>query len=335
MTRIGIFFVAVVVICAGLAAADTNYSKTVELPPLRASFEDLQSMLDKVSSLANAANKNSSPSARKGSSNWEEELGLGKGEQHIKMSGHRLQTEGAKIPSSIDSFEYNGRVPYTGNNREEAPISRVAIKFHDFARSITVEGRSSEQVELLVSALRDDLSKLSPSFLNSGTKPFLTSGTSPPSGINFRSTVELPPIRVSFEDLQSMLDKVSSIVSKGSSNWEEGLELRKGEKRVKMSGHHLEVGDAKIPSSIDSFEYNGRVSYPGHNREEAPITQVAITFHDYDRSISVEGRSPEQVELLVSALRDDLSQLSSPFGNFGRIFSTWSRCIFAGKAWLG
>jgi hypothetical protein len=151
---------------------------------------------------------------------------------------------------------------------------------------------------------------------------------------NYSKTVELPPLRASFEDLQSMLDKVSSIVSKGSSNWEEGLELRKGEKRVKMSGHHLEVGDAKIPSCIDSFEYNGRVSYPGHNREEAPITQVAITFHDYDRSISVEGRSPEQVELLVSALRDDLSQLSSPFGNFGRIFSTWAGRFFFGSILL-
>src|SRR5262249_32951798 len=52
-------------------------------------------------------------------------------------------------------------------------------------------------------------------------------------------------------------------------------------------------------------------------------TQVTISFFDYKRSVSVEGRSPEQVDAMISALRDDLSKLSIPFGNFGRAFLTW------------
>jgi hypothetical protein len=59
-----------------------------------------------------------------------------------------------------------------------------------------------------------------------------------------------------------------------------------------------------IPASIDSFEYTGHVPYAGRDREETPITQVAISFYDYRRSISVEGQSPEQVGRLTGVLRE-------------------------------
>jgi hypothetical protein len=121
VSRIAIVLVAVLVTCGRLAIADTNYSRTVELPPLRASFADLQATLDEVSSLVNAANKDSSI--------WQEELQLRKEDQRVKMPGHRLEPEGAKIPPSIDSFEYTGRVAYTGRDREETtPITQVALK---------------------------------------------------------------------------------------------------------------------------------------------------------------------------------------------------------------
>jgi hypothetical protein len=86
VSRIAI--VLVLVTCGRLAIADTNYSRTVELPPLRASFADLQAALDKVSSLVNAANKDSSI--------WQEELQLQKEEQRVKMPGHRLESARAK-----------------------------------------------------------------------------------------------------------------------------------------------------------------------------------------------------------------------------------------------
>jgi hypothetical protein len=90
VARIVIVLVAVLVTCGRLAIADTNYFRTVELPPLRASFTDLQATLDKVSSLVNAANKDSSI--------WQETLQLRKEEQRVLMLGHRLEPEGAKIP---------------------------------------------------------------------------------------------------------------------------------------------------------------------------------------------------------------------------------------------
>ena len=160
-----------------------------------------------------------------------------------------------------------------------------------------------------------------------------------PFGPNYSKTVELPPLRGSFEDLQAMLDKISSLVkaaNKGSSSWQEELHLRKGEQTIKMSGHRLVSEAVKIPPSIDSFDYTGRIAYTGRDREETnPINQVAISLHDYGRSISVEGQSPEQVDAVVSALQGDLSKFSISFGNFGKTFLTWPGRLFGPILFLG
>jgi hypothetical protein len=129
--------VAVLVTCGRLSAETSTTSRTEELPPLHASFADLQTTLDKISSLVNVANKDSSI--------WQEKLQLQKKELRLKIPGHLLKAEGAKIPPSIDRFEYTGHVVYTGLNREEAPITQVAISFDNFDRSVSVEGHSPER----------------------------------------------------------------------------------------------------------------------------------------------------------------------------------------------
>lgn len=129
------------------AIADTNYSKTIELPPLRVSYADLQATLDKISSLMTTANT--------ASSNWREELELRSGNLSVRISGHQLEPLGAKIPLAIDSFEY------TVSARGDAPITRIAIRFADYRRSISVEGQSPEQVDAVFYAVREDMSKVS------------------------------------------------------------------------------------------------------------------------------------------------------------------------------
>jgi len=141
------------------ALADTNYSKTVDLPPLRISFAELQDILNKGASLHTVAN-GSTPL-------WREEIELRKGELRIKITGRRLDPDGAKIPKDIDSFEY------TAVTRDSASISRLALNFADYRRSLSVEGQSPEQVDAVFSALREDLSKLSTSVGGSGLKFFV------------------------------------------------------------------------------------------------------------------------------------------------------------------
>jgi hypothetical protein len=157
--RIAQILLVLLAISGHSALADTNYSKTVELPPLRISFAELQAILDKGASLLTVAN-GSTPL-------WREEIELRKGELRVKITGHRLDPDGAKIPKDIDSFEY------TALTRDPASISRLALSFADYRRSLSVEGQSPEQVDAVFSALREDFSKLSTSVGGSGLKVFL------------------------------------------------------------------------------------------------------------------------------------------------------------------
>jgi hypothetical protein len=125
---------------------EVTYSKSLEVPPLRISYSDLQAVLDKAASLMNTANGGLSP---------REEMELRRGELQIRMSGHRLDQERARLPQTLDRFEYSAIT------REDAPVTRVNLSFSDFSRTVRVQGQSPDHVDAVVSVLRDDLIKLS------------------------------------------------------------------------------------------------------------------------------------------------------------------------------
>jgi hypothetical protein len=129
------------------AHAQTNYSKTIELPPLRISLAQLQSILDKGASLMQAAN-GSTPLYR-------DEIDLSSGETKITIPGHRLEPDRARIPEEIDGFEY------TVSTRDPAPISRLQLRFDDYRRTLSVEGSSPDLVDASFAALRSELFALS------------------------------------------------------------------------------------------------------------------------------------------------------------------------------
>lgn len=149
MIRTLYFILFLIVIISPVGYAETNYSKTIELSPLRISFSELQSVLDKGASLISAAN-GSTPL-------WREELELKKNELRVKITGHQLNPEGVNVPNNIDSFEY------IALTREPSPITRVSMSFSDYKRFMLVEGYSPEQVDAVLSALREDLTKMSTS----------------------------------------------------------------------------------------------------------------------------------------------------------------------------
>lgn len=145
--RPGPLLILLLCMCAHPAIAETNYSKTIDVPPLRISFEQLQNVLDKADSLMKAAN-GSTPISR-------EEMELRKGELRVNMSGYRLDMGGAKLPNALDTFEYSAWT------RDPAPISHLGLSFRDFGRTLSVEGQSPDQVDAVFSALRDELLTLS------------------------------------------------------------------------------------------------------------------------------------------------------------------------------
>lgn len=101
MTTLGLlsFFAIIGLVCPALA--QTNYSKTADLPPLRISASDLQAVLTKAGSLLVAANSSANLRFTR------EALEVGSDNLKLKLSGHTLESPSAKIQKTIDSFEYD------------------------------------------------------------------------------------------------------------------------------------------------------------------------------------------------------------------------------------
>ena len=136
------------------------------------------------------------------------------------------------------------------------------------------------------------------------------------SQTDYSRSIDLAPLRVSMSDLQAVVDKSAALMAAADgsrSRVREKIALAKGELRVTIQGHQLDPAGAKIPQSIDSFEYRAS-TIDTAAQSSAPITNVQLSFADYKRSLSVEGQSPEQVDALFSALRDDLDKLTTPVG---------------------
>lgn len=135
--------------CSALAN-EPIYTKTASLPPLRITYAELQSLLDKSAALLIA-----SPPVE-AASRMEETLSLSHGESQIEITGHQLPTSGAKLPEFVTELRYTGSW-YPRN----AAVSVITMSFSDLRRELTVQGTSPEQVEAVFAGLRNDLEGMS------------------------------------------------------------------------------------------------------------------------------------------------------------------------------
>jgi hypothetical protein len=131
---------------------------------------------------------------------------------------------------------------------------------------------------------------------------------------NYTKTAEIPPLRVSFTALQAVLDKTEKLVASANSGVKpqrEELVLKAGAVRVTIPGRTLAPLNAKVPEQIEFLSY----TYSTLN--QSPVTRVDFDFSDYRRTLTVEGPSPEQVDAIFAAIREDLIALSSTVGGSG------------------
>ena len=86
------------------------------------------------------------------------------------------------------------------------------------------------------------------------------------------------------------------------------MQIKDGDLGINNSGSQLDTIREKLPKSIDAFEYTAELFKP------TSVSKIHIALRDYQRTLTVEGQSPEQVDATFSAIRDDLMKLSSSFG---------------------
>ena len=128
-----------------LASAAAEYSRTERFSPVRLTYEDMASLINRVHQFVTTANAPVSPDAY-----YSEEMTL-----RGSLSQIRLKKD-FSISAFIGAPDEAYSVHYL-YSRDSAPISRIAIDLGDYTREVTVEGSSSDQVAALLSLLSEDL----------------------------------------------------------------------------------------------------------------------------------------------------------------------------------
>jgi len=135
--------------------------------------------------------------------------------------------------------------------------------------------------------------------------------------------VEFPALRLRSAELQHVLSDISVLVADSnklgskttddhanSLNFEEWLQLGRGDATVKANGHTLPPPGTPIDDPT-SFEYTFFTT------EDHPISRVSLSFNSNWRRVEIAGTSREHVEALYSSLSGYLATRSTNFGGFG------------------
>jgi hypothetical protein len=141
---------------------------------------------------------------------------------------------------------------------------------------------------------------------------------------SYSKSAELPALRVSYSELQAILDKAAALVVSANSKSafeisREQIEIRAGEIRMRISGHTLIEPKIRLPKSADRF------TYVIDMRDRAPVTTLEMDFSGSTRSLAVHGSSAEQVDAVFAVLRDELVTMSSSVG--GSVLVSFLRFI--------
>jgi hypothetical protein len=131
---------------------------------------------------------------------------------------------------------------------------------------------------------------------------------------NYTKSAEVPPLRISYTELQSVLSKASTLAATANAGAQvrrEELAIKSGVVTVTLPGHNLIQTTARVPEKIESLTYSYSAADP------AKITRISIDLSDYRRTVAVEGQSPEQVDAVFAVLREDLLAVSSALGGTG------------------
>lgn len=130
---------------------------------------------------------------------------------------------------------------------------------------------------------------------------------------SYTKKVEIAALRVSYVDLQNILAKAASLMEAANGTTEVGREkvtLKGDNHSIEISGHRFLSNEFRLPDRTDVFYYDASPWPP----ETQAITQISLYFTSNLRSLTVSGESPDQVDAIFSALRDDLNKLSTVVG---------------------
>jgi hypothetical protein len=125
-----------------------QYIRTRELPALKISFADMQSILEKAANLLSDANVNA---PKKKEFFFRETLTLGKEPDQIEIAGHSFPAN-ARLPKAAYPLSYS----YSWT---DALVSKLQLDLRDSLSRLTLSGTAVDQVDAISAALERDLSQ--------------------------------------------------------------------------------------------------------------------------------------------------------------------------------
>jgi hypothetical protein len=123
------------------ASAAAEYSRTETFSPVRLTYGDMTSLINRVHQFLTTANAPVSPNTY-----YSEEMTIRGSLSQIRLKKDFSISALTGAPEEAYSVRYS-------YSRDSAPISSVDIDLGDYRRQVTVEGSSSDQVAALLSLL--------------------------------------------------------------------------------------------------------------------------------------------------------------------------------------
>jgi hypothetical protein len=140
----------------------------------------------------------------------------------------------------------------------------------------------------------------------------LTAGSLSAKSEEFSQTRDLPPLKLSAADLDTILHDTQAIVA-AANGPSAGQDFARESVKLGVRGHEIEIPHFSGASSVAFPRELFRFSYAYHQPDK-PISSVTIDLGDYSRRVSVTGEAAEQVEAISNLVEMDLLRHSTAIG---------------------
>ena len=148
----------------------------------------------------------------------------------------------------------------------------------------------------------------------------------------YTRTRQLPALKMTFVDMQLVLDKAATLLADANreakeakeakvkqakgfeaissffqSSPRETLTLGTGADEIEIAGHRFPT-NARVPKAAYAFSYS-------YSWGDMPVSKLELDLRDYARRLSVSGTAVNQVEAISAAIEGDLLQHSATGGD--------------------
>jgi hypothetical protein len=131
------------------------------------------------------------------------------------------------------------------------------------------------------------------------------------NGEQFSETRDLPALKLTASELDSILSKTHSFIDAANGPTGEGS-TRESVKLV-VSGHEIEIPHFSVASSVAFPNEIFRFGYTYHQSDK-PISSTTIDLGDSSRRVWVSGESAEKGRALSDLLENDFDLHAAPIG---------------------